>query len=262
MKTEHDEEAEAFLDEPLESEDVPITATKKRSVWERSRPYIRLFVEVGMAATIVFLLFFRAPPSKTLRRTPVPDCMFTRPRTRDVILTSYQVPRKIYTFHNDPKYTREDMFLNETTTLHTLHNWIPLSSESRGYIVAPKNGGQYDLPDPIPDIAIDRHNDGPGYMVSVFHQLHCLSYLAEYYQRGYGGHELTVEVAHHSAHCFNYIRQGITCNADVTLEGHTDAGPGEGSEHECVDYDALLEWANEHAAYKWRNTLLPDDAVL
>src|SRR5262245_33491303 len=38
------------------------------------------------------------------------------------------VPRKIYTFHNDPKYTREDMFFNESTTLHTLHNWIPLSS--------------------------------------------------------------------------------------------------------------------------------------
>jgi hypothetical protein len=99
-------------------------------------------------------------------------------------------------------------------------------------------------------------------MVSVFHQLHCLSYLAEHFQRGYGGIELTEEVAHHSAHCFNYVRQGLMCNADVTLEGKTDVGPGEGSEHECVDYEALLKWANDNAAYKWRNALLPEDSVL
>jgi hypothetical protein len=171
-----------------------------------------------------------------------------------------KVPRKIYTFHNDPKYTREDMFTNESTTLHTLHNWIPLSSESRGYIVIPDRK-PYDLPEPN-NIAIDRHTDGPGFMMSVFHQLHCLSYLAEYFSRGYAGIALTDEVGHHSAHCFNYLRQGITCNADVTLEGKTDAGPGEGSEHECVDYDALLEWANAHGAYRWRNGLLPEDSVL
>jgi hypothetical protein len=172
-----------------------------------------------------------------------------------------KVPRKIYTFHSDPLYTAEEMFLNESLTLHTLHNWIPLSSESRGYVAHIDPNGPYDLPEPD-EIAVDRHNDGPGYMMSVFHQLHCLSYLAENFQRGYGGKEMTKEVSKHSAHCFNYIRQGITCNADVTLEGKTEAGPGEGSEHECVDYDALLEWANEHAAYRWRNGLLPDDAIL
>jgi hypothetical protein len=99
-------------------------------------------------------------------------------------------------------------------------------------------------------------------MMSVFHQLHCLSYLAVHFQEGYGGVKLEEEVAHHSAHCFSYLRQGITCNADVTLEGKTEAGPGEGSEHECVDYDTLLKWANEHGAMKWRNSLLPDTAVL
>lgn len=123
------------------------------------------------------------------------------------------------------------------------------------------DAASYDLPEPH-IIAIDRHNDGPGYMMTVFHQLHCLSYLVEHFQRGYGNNRLTEEVAHHSAHCFNYIRQGIMCNADTTLEGKTDAGPGEGSEHECVDYEALLNWTNAHAAYKWRNGLLPDDSTL
>jgi hypothetical protein len=133
-------------------------------------------------------------------------------------------------------------------------------TDSRGYIVVPSASG-YDLPDPY-SVPLDRHTDGPGYMMTVFHQLHCLSYLAEHYQQGYAGVQLTDEVAHHTAHCFNYLRQGLMCNADTTLEGKTEAGPGEGSEHECVDYDALLQWANEHAGMKWRGGLLPDQSTL
>ncbi|EPS41912.1 hypothetical protein H072_4117 [Dactylellina haptotyla CBS 200.50] len=152
------------------------------------------------------------------------------------------------------------MWFNKTQTLHTLHNWIELSSASRGYIVI-KNANRYDLPEPY-TIAVDRFNDGPGYMMTVFHQLHCLSYLAEHYQQGYSGVKLTDEVAHHTAHCFNYLRQGIMCSADTTLEGKTGEGPGEGSEHECVDYDALLNWANTHSGMKWRNSLLPAEATL
>lgn len=126
--------------------------------------------------------------------------------------------------------------------------------------MAPETGS-YDLPEAY-TIAVDRHNDGPGYMMTVFHQLHCLSYIVEHFQQGYAGVKLEEEVAHHSVHCINYLRQGITCNADTTLEGKTEAGPGEGSEHECVDYDALLEWANEHAGMHWRESLLPDTAIL
>jgi hypothetical protein len=170
------------------------------------------------------------------------------------------------------------MWFNASLTMHTLHNWIELSSGelcvirlwrpllirvlpgSRGYIVLNDHTG-YDLPEPY-TVALDRYTDGPGYMMTVFHQLHCLSYLAEKFQRGYAGTNLTEEVAHHAAHCFNYLRQGIMCSADTTLEGKTDAGPGEGSEHECTDYDALLKWANEHSAMKWREGLLPEEAVL
>ncbi len=73
---------------------------------------------------------------------------------------------------------------------------------------------------------------------------------------------LEQEVAHHSAHCFDYLRQSIMCNADTSLEGKTEAGPGWGSKHQCKDYDAVLTWANEHTVSRWRNELLPDEAVL
>lgn len=132
--------------------------------------------------------------------------------------------------------------------------------DARGYISLPDHAS-YDLPTPY-TVAIDRHTDGPGYMMTVFHQLHCLSYLVEHFQQGYGGVELSEEVAHHSVHCFSYLRQGLMCNADTTLEGKTEQGPGQGSEHECVDYDAVLEWANENSALKWRNGLMPEDSTL
>lgn len=52
------------------------------------------------------------------------------------------------------------------------------------------------------------------------------------------------------------------CAADTNLEGETETGPGWGSDHVCVDYDAVLEWANENAAMKWRTGLLPGIAIL
>lgn len=87
------------------------------------------------------------------------------------------------------------------------------------------------------------------------------SYLAAAYQTGFGGENLTHEVAHHSAHCFDYLRQSILCAADTSLEGKTEAGPGWGSKHQCKDYDAVLAWANERTVVKFR-TNMPTEAVL
>lgn len=245
-KREAGEETQAFLGDSSEGglqEPTTRYGSKRRVVG-----CVRLAIEIAMAAVILYLLAAKPYCGRdTIRRTPVP-----------------KLPRKIYTFKDDPKYVNGDMWFDESTTLKTLHNWIPLSSKARGYIVV-KDSENYDLPKPykvnVPVPGNDRSGEGPGYMMTVFHQLHCLSYVAKYYQQGYGGVNLTEEVAHHTAHCFNYLRQGIMCSADVTLEGETEEGPGEGSEHECVDYDALLEWANEHSAMPWRGNL-PEEAIL
>lgn len=52
------------------------------------------------------------------------------------------------------------------------------------------------------------------------------------------------------------------CTGDTSLEGKTESGPGWGSVHECVDYEALQAWANENSAMKWRNDIMPEDSVL
>ncbi|KAF2474055.1 uncharacterized protein BDR25DRAFT_255650 [Lindgomyces ingoldianus] len=243
-KQEFEEESQAFLSQSRVNEHAATSRRENRNPRRRVTWCLWLLLDLTMASAIVFLLFFRPLPARdNLRKSPVP-----------------RLPRKIYTFRNDPRYAREDMFFNESVTLRTLHNWIELSSDSRGFIVI-GDASPYDLPEPY-EVALDRQHNGPGYMMSAFHQLHCLSYLAEHFQQGYGGVKLIDQVAHHSAHCFNYLRQGIMCSADTTLEGKTEAGPGEGSEHECTDYDALLEWANAHSAYRWREGLLPEDSIL
>ena len=108
----------------------------------------------------------------------------------------------------------EDMFNSEEETLHTLHQWIPLSSgvflneyhsqlafaniatkkDARGYVHFP-NPESYDLSDPY-TVSLNHTHYGPGYMLSAFHQLHCLNSLrnaingrTEQFPRRPGKHE-------------------------------------------------------------------------
>ena len=60
------------------------------------------------------------------------------------------------------------------------------------------------------------------------------------------------ELFDHYAHCFDYLRQGIICAADSTLEGLTpEGGSGWGVIHrQCKDFDRLKEWADQNAAFE------------
>ncbi|KAJ2974669.1 hypothetical protein NUW58_g8581 [Xylaria curta] len=235
------EEEQAFLSPSSSSNDA---AWSKELKGRKAAQYLRLALEVGMAIAIIVLSTCILREQVQVERTPVP-----------------KFPRKTYKFLPDSHFVRDDMLFNQTDTLNTLHNWLPLSSEARGYVQISNHASYGILGSPY-TVAIDRTTDGPAYMMSVFHQLHCLSYIVDNYQRGYAGANLTEEVAHHSAHCFDYLRQSVICAADTNLEGDTEAGPGWGSVHQCTDYDALLDWANEHGAMKWRTGLLPGVAIL
>jgi len=53
--------------------------------------------------------------------------------------------------------------------------------------------------------------------------------------------------AEHKAHCFNYIRQALMCQADSTAEGHMPGNvhqiASQGVLHVCNDFGSLLDWA-------------------
>lgn len=83
------------------------------------------------------------------------------------------------------------------------------------------------------------------YGISIFHQLHCLTAIRDTLRavktdqpaRAWGGPD-------HLEHCLDYLRQGLMCAADTTIEwplfvnhGFKDDGPitGEGIAHQCRD---------------------------
>ncbi|KAK6860974.1 hypothetical protein PG995_004610 [Apiospora arundinis] len=55
----------------------------------------------------------------------------------------------------------------------------------------------------------------------------------------------------HYAHCFDYLRQGIQCSGDVSLEfvnknNGIAVVDGLDYPHECTNWDSLFAYAEEH----------------
>ncbi|KAI0154553.1 hypothetical protein GGR57DRAFT_105532 [Xylariaceae sp. FL1272] len=118
----------------------------------------------------------------------------------------------------------------------------------------PSNAGFFEHPDA---------GDGP-VTFSVFHQLHCLDGIRYAYWNAINSNH-SEEHSHHSEehsqhsdhssethvrHCLEYIRQGIICAADTTVELGVAAGEGRagvqgfGTEHVCRDFQQLIEWTS------------------
>lgn len=88
--------------------------------------------------------------------------------------------------------------------------------------------------------------------VSMWHQMHCLNHIRSTLVNGDDGSD-------HTEHCFHYLRQGILCAADTTLEpggvgmlkanGDVSA-PVLGTVHTCRDWRQVYDWlGREHE--KW-----------
>ena len=55
------------------------------------------------------------------------------------------------------------------------------------------------------------------------------------------------DMAGHSMHCIDWIRQALMCNADLTLDPTDDyISFGQDSEHKCRNFGRILEWTQEH----------------
>ncbi|ETI29099.1 hypothetical protein G647_01552 [Cladophialophora carrionii CBS 160.54] len=80
------------------------------------------------------------------------------------------------------------------------------------------------------------------YMVTSIHQLHCLRIILSTYGVLRLGGTNDVDDAH-LAHCFDYLRQGLMCSIDTSIEGNsTEYGEGWGSVHVCKDYSKIVKW--------------------
>jgi hypothetical protein len=90
----------------------------------------------------------------------------------------------------------------EPTELYDVHAVAQWESVSAG-------SGWIKLPTP--------QDDRP-YAVSMYHQLHCLNFLRYDLTQSKKGVQPTPAVVGHANHCYNYIRMGVLCGADRTLE--------------------------------------------
>lgn len=122
------EEQESFL----QARDAEKGNARLDSLFRRMWPYMRLLVEVAMVLCIFVLSTNLSRPKSphSLQKTPIPDRKRIDPAKAILLpsLMSSLVPRKLYTFNEDRRYLNEEMFNSEEETMHTLHQWIPLSA--------------------------------------------------------------------------------------------------------------------------------------
>ncbi|KAI0868266.1 hypothetical protein GGS24DRAFT_482894 [Hypoxylon argillaceum] len=96
------------------------------------------------------------------------------------------------------------------------------------------------------------NNSYQAYTLSVMHQLHCIwSIHQSFYTilHTTPGEAADLHDFPHIRHCFDYIRQGLMCSADTSLEpvdmvlgGVT----GWNSTHICRDFSSVAQWAEDH----------------
>ncbi|KAI0886927.1 uncharacterized protein GGS22DRAFT_158984 [Annulohypoxylon maeteangense] len=191
----------------------------------------------GALGVILVLLLLLGPPKglakKRLLPTPVPD-----------------FPNEVRTFKLDPLYL-------SLPSKESNEAWESLPGPNgMGFIrLEPDNG--FDFPDTKAGL-------------SVFHQLHCLGALrgfmwdlvygrvdTERMLRGWPENATTptyhqaIHGMWHYAHCFDYLRQGIQCSGDTSLEfvsENTGLAVVDGLDypHECKNWDALWGYAREY----------------
>ncbi|KAJ3940118.1 uncharacterized protein N0V96_010124 [Colletotrichum fioriniae] len=147
-------------------------------------------------------------------------------------------------------------------------NWQQLYPIRRGYFVADKNSAEYKVQFPPADISgvLSPDDKRSGWVLSVFHQIHCLSIITT--RLGISRKEFAdwdPFKLGHTAHCIEYLRQSILCSGDTSLEGESGSWSesiGWGQSHVCRDYDALMRLANEKAAWDLSHEREPDHSKL
>ncbi|KAK3400716.1 hypothetical protein B0T20DRAFT_151705 [Sordaria brevicollis] len=130
--------------------------------------------------------------------------------------------------------------------------WTAMIPKGKGFIVLPNKTAEA-LPDDLP--RLDKSKKEQHAMITVFHQLHCLYMTRAGYFAAKSGSLDEINTPH-LMHCWDYLRQGIMCNADTTLEWiyppDETGSTGWGYQHTCRNFQAVFEWAERHRFREWK----------
>ncbi|KAI0749652.1 hypothetical protein C8Q80DRAFT_1269499 [Daedaleopsis nitida] len=89
------------------------------------------------------------------------------------------------------------------------------------------------------------------FVVTMYHELHCLRMINRAFTKSKGAN------VGHLKHCLNYIRQGVLCDPDLTLEpGNFEERDFEveriGGTHMCKKWDPIYDWVDDNYS-TWMN---------
>ncbi|KAI1781370.1 hypothetical protein F4818DRAFT_35760 [Hypoxylon cercidicola] len=210
--------------------------SKKKWYWGRPRSFLIIST---FSFLIVVILGFQAILGGGLGKpkSPIP-----------------YIPTETTIFHNNS-------YFNSPPTPENDAMWMDLLGPGMGF-VAIQNPSQYGLP---PGIS-DDHNppDVEVFGVSMFHQLHCLMIIRDVFWANRDSKTVEDVEVKHVNHCFDYIRQGIMCAGDMSIEGaakmtegesNVDRVNGYGGRHECKNYQLSRDWMDKHVPGKWNSHL-------
>ncbi|KXS97016.1 hypothetical protein AC578_1895 [Pseudocercospora eumusae] len=164
-----------------------------------------------------------------------------------------QFPRKAIQFWSNQSLALDAETPTEGRLEEIDRNW-DLLMPAGGGLIHIETDEEYVLP---PGMPLKSSNESVFWIISVYHQLHCLngirSALTQFYfgEVASPGDHSHVEHHEHVYHCLDYLRQIILCHGDTALEGSLDGlygTSGWGTTHICKDQEAIRNFAEE----KWR----------
>ncbi|EXJ76932.1 hypothetical protein A1O3_10089 [Capronia epimyces CBS 606.96] len=153
----------------------------------------------------------------------------------------YKTVSHTYTFL---KPEAEKFIPNMTTNedrMTVRRNWDLLMPLGSGSVAIPEYRDHPLLGDPITD---DPIRSGPIFEASWTHALHCLYYSVDSYHQLIVNGRSDFDNPVHATHCFEYLRNSILCNLDMTLEGSmsTPADKDKGQPHVCRNRQEAIDW--------------------
>ncbi|KAK0799518.1 hypothetical protein LTR91_012797 [Friedmanniomyces endolithicus] len=132
--------------------------------------------------------------------------------------------------------------------------WDEMMPIGNGYIKV-ENPRRYDIPNGRP--VHDDSAEAEVYALSVTHQLHCLAMIRQAIVASETNATSSSNMGHHIHHCIDYIRKGILCAGDTSLEWSTAIRhgnhtryitSGDGSQHQCRDWTVLKAFMESQRA--------------
>ncbi|PYI28111.1 hypothetical protein BP00DRAFT_273046 [Aspergillus indologenus CBS 114.80] len=216
---------------------IDVARSKWRS-WQSTKPWYSSYLFLTFMAIFVFLLGFGAGAAKA-RSLEKTIAIGSEDSTLQQASYFSRVPTSHMIFDDHVEFY--------DTSFRGDGAWDNLMPLGEGYLRIP-HPRRFDIPPSSP--ILNDPDAAELYMVSSVHQLHCLRILRDVIVK-VDNKNTTGKVDKHVFHCLDYLRQGIICAGDTTLEWarvrrHANgdfAGyffDGRGSVHQCRDWTTIM----------------------